>query len=83
MSPSVLTLSDEGVVGIKSVGADGTVAFRPVTMIADTPDGIWLGGLPDEVTVITVGQEYVRAGQRVRPVPEEAGAAQGKGGGAS
>ena len=83
LSPSVLTLSDEGVVGVKSVGADGTVAFHLVHMIADTPDGIWLGGLPDEVTVITVGQEYVRAGQRVRPVPEEAGAVQGKGGGSS
>ena len=91
LSPSVLTLSDEGVVGVKSVNADGTVAFRPVTMIADTPDGIWLGGLPDEVTVITVGQEYVRAGQRVRPVPEEDGAGEsegegkgeGKGGGSS
>ncbi|MDP6774848.1 MAG: efflux RND transporter periplasmic adaptor subunit, partial [Rhodospirillales bacterium] len=77
LSPSVLTLSDEGVVGIKSVDADGRVAFHPVHMIADTPDGIWLGGLPDQITVITVGQEYVRTGQRVHPVPEEAGAEKG------
>jgi len=89
LSPSALTLSDEGVVGVKSVGADGMVAFHPVSMIADTPDGIWLDGLPDEVTVIIVGQEYVRAGQRVRPVPEkyDAGAgernSEGTGGGAS
>lgn len=83
LSPSVLTLSDEGVVGVKTVDADRMVVFHPVHMIADTPEGIWLGGLPDEVTVIIVGQEYVRAGQRVRPVPEEAGVPQGKGGGAS
>ncbi|HJO71579.1 MAG TPA: efflux RND transporter periplasmic adaptor subunit, partial [Rhodospirillales bacterium] len=71
LSPSVLTLSDEGVVGIKSIDADGKVAFHPVHMIADTPDGIWLGGLPGQITVITLGQEYVRTGQRVRPVPEK------------
>ena len=70
-------------VGVKTVDADRMVVFHPVHMIADTPEGIWLGGLPDEVTVIIVGQEYVRAGQRVRPVPEEAGVPQGKAGGAS
>lgn len=77
VSPAVLTLSDEGVVGVKAVGAGDRVAFFPVTMIADTPDGIWLGGLPDTVRVITVGQEFVRVGQRVQPVPEDAAPAPG------
>ena len=30
-------------------------------------------GLPDEVRLITVGQEYVTDGQTVKPVPEEPG----------
>lgn len=72
VSPAVLTLSDEGVVGVKTVGAGDRVEFFPVTMVADGPDGIWLGGLPETVQVITVGQEFVRVGQRVQPVPEDA-----------
>jgi multidrug efflux system membrane fusion protein len=79
VSPAVLTLSDEGVVGVKAVDAGNRVRFHPVTMIADTPEGIWLAGLPAEVTLITVGQEFVRAGQRVDPVPETAAGGGGAG----
>ena len=70
VSPAVLTLSDQGVVGVKTVDADGVVAFIPVKMIGDTPEGIWLSGLPRRVTLITVGQEFVLPGQRVAPEPE-------------
>ena len=70
VSPSVLTLSDVGAIGIKAVADDGTVIFHPVSIIADTPDGVWLAGLPTKVTLITVGQEFVRAGQRVEPVED-------------
>jgi len=66
VSPAVLTLDDEGVVGIKAVNADGRVQFHPVRIVADTAKGIWLGGLPERLTVITVGQEYVQPGQKVR-----------------
>lgn len=72
VSPAILTLNDAGELGVKTIDDDGQVAFRPVRIIDDTPDGMWLGGLPARVTVITVGQEFVRDGQRVRPV-EEAG----------
>jgi membrane fusion protein, multidrug efflux system len=74
ISPAVLTLSDEGVVGIKGVDAEGVVIFHPVQLIADTPEGMWLGGLPEELTAITVGQEFVTTGQKVRPVMEKADA---------
>ena len=70
VSPAVLTLSDKGVVGVKAVDAEGRVVFHPVRLIADGPEGAWLAGLPDEVTLITVGQEFVRPGQTVRPEPE-------------
>lgn len=72
---SVLTLADDGALGVKTVDADGTVAFHSVTLVADAPDGLWIGGLPDKATVITVGQEFVRAGQKVQPVPESLQAA--------
>lgn len=61
---SVLTLADDGVLGVRSV-VDGVVEFHPVTIIMDTREGIWVTGLPPKVDIITVGQEYVQAGQKV------------------
>jgi multidrug efflux system membrane fusion protein len=66
VSPAVLTLNDSGVIGIKAVDDANKVIFYPVRIIADTPSGIWLGGLPETVTMITVGQEFVKVGATVR-----------------
>jgi membrane fusion protein, multidrug efflux system len=74
ISPAVLTLSDDGVVGVKIVNAAKKVEFIPVRIIADSPDGIWLTGLPEIATLITVGQEFVLPGQQVTPVYETEGA---------
>lgn len=63
---SVLTLDDEGVLGIRAVGADSKVAFYPVTIVQDTREGVWVTGLPPTVDVITVGQEFVIPGQTVK-----------------
>ena len=63
---SVLTLDDEGVLGIRAVGADSKVAFYPVTIVQDTREGVWVTGLPATVDVITVGQEFVIPGQTVK-----------------
>jgi multidrug efflux system membrane fusion protein len=61
---SVLTLNDEGTLGIRSV-KDGVVEFYPVTIISDSRQGVWVTGLPLSVDVITMGQEYVVPGQKV------------------
>lgn len=61
---SVLTLNDEGTLGIRSV-KDGVVEFYPVTIISDSRQGVWVTGLPPSVDVITMGQEYVVPGQKV------------------
>ncbi|MBT4463123.1 MAG: efflux RND transporter periplasmic adaptor subunit, partial [Rhodospirillaceae bacterium] len=60
ITPAILTLSDEGVLGVKSVDDNATVHFNPVTIIDDTTQGMWVGGLGDHITLITVGQEFVR-----------------------
>lgn len=73
VSPAVLTLNDAGAIGVKAVDDNKLVRFYPVKIIADTSEGIWLGGLPDKVSLITVGQEFVRHGQPVRTQTEEAG----------
>lgn len=69
--PSILTLNDAGEIGVKTVDADGMVRFRPVEILGDEPAGVWVDGLPQTARVITVGQEYVAAGQPVQPVPEQ------------
>ena len=70
LSPALLSLADDGTVGVKLVADDGTVSFARITLIGNTPDGaIFATGLPERVTVIAVGQDYVGVGQKVKPVP--------------
>lgn len=70
VSPSVLALDDGGTLGVKSVDADGTVRFHPAQIVRADPDGLWLGGLPEELRLITIGQGFVRAGDRVEAVSQ-------------
>lgn len=62
---SALTLDDTGRLGLRIVDSDRTARFVPVTVLRDTPQGIWLTGLPERATVIVVGQEYVTDGTAV------------------
>ena len=68
VTPSTLTLNDDGVVGVRTVNENDKVVFRPVDIIADEPGGVWLGGLPESIRLITVGQEFVIDGEQVIPV---------------
>jgi multidrug efflux system membrane fusion protein len=70
VSPAILTLAENGDVGVKTIGPGNTVEFHAVTIVATEADGVWLTGLPPTVTFITVGQDFVTAGQKVEPVPE-------------
>ena len=63
--PSILTLQDDGTVGVKAVNDENTVIFYPTTSVKDTIDGIWVSGLPDKVNLIVTGQEYVAVGESV------------------
>lgn len=65
MSPAFLVLNDDGSIGVRLVNDDNTAMFVPVTILDDGNDGVWVGGLPQKATVITVGQEFVRDGQKV------------------
>jgi len=44
-----------------------------VSLLRDTPNGVWLSGLPDEANVIIIGQEYVTDGVKVTPSYQELG----------
>lgn len=70
---SALTLDDSGTLGLRLVDDAQRVTFVPVTLMRDTPNGVWLTGLPEDADVIVIGQEYVTEGVRVRPVFQELG----------
>ncbi|UOM34846.1 efflux RND transporter periplasmic adaptor subunit [Acuticoccus sp. I52.16.1] len=70
LSPGVLTLDDRGRIGVRTVDEENRVAFMPVKIAMQDTAGFWVTGLPDTVTIITVGQEYVIEGQTVDPVAE-------------
>ncbi len=65
---SLLSLSDKGRIGVRLVNEDNTISFMPITILDDGKSGVWVSGLPKSARLITVGQDYVREGQRVEPV---------------
>ena len=71
VSPAILTLTDDGMVGVKTLEVDSTVGFHPVQILESGPDGIWVTGLAPQITLITIGQEFVSVGQKVRAVEED------------
>lgn len=71
ISPGILVLDDSGVVGVRTV-ENGVVHFKPVQIVSDGPDGMWVTGIADGAVVITVGQEFVSEGSRVKSVMSKA-----------
>ena len=69
LSPAVLTLDVGGQVGVKVVEAGNKVNFYPVSLVRTEPAGVWVSGLPDQVTLIVRGQNFVSRNQVVIPVP--------------
>ncbi len=62
---SVITLSDEGELGLRVVGPDDVAHFASVELIDDTADGLVLTGVPEDVRIIVAGQDLVRDGETV------------------
>ncbi len=63
---SSLVLDSAGRQGVRYIQPGNVVAFAPVKVLDETPDGVWVGGLNGPVRVITVGQAYVSEGQKVK-----------------
>ena len=71
VSPSLLTLDDAGNVGVKLINEKGLVEFVVADIALSTNNGVWLAGLPESATIITVGQGYVANGASVDAIPED------------
>ena len=70
VAPSLLSLDDAGNVGVKIINEQSEVEFVVADIALSSNDGMWLAGLPETATIITVGQGYVSPGAVVRAVPE-------------
>lgn len=65
ISPSWVTLADDGQIGLRIVDEDDRVAFRPIDIVAQEQNAFWIRGAEEGDRVITLGQEYVVAGEKV------------------
>ena len=63
--PSSLTLDSDGKIGVRHIDSNNKVIFSDVEIIGDEKELIWVSGLPEEITLITIGQEFVIEGQKV------------------
>ena len=68
ISPALLSLNDEGTLGVKTVNGDDKVVFHTVKIVRTQQDGMWVSGLPESARIIELGQGFVRAGEKVKPV---------------
>ncbi|QLF71832.1 efflux RND transporter periplasmic adaptor subunit (plasmid) [Peteryoungia desertarenae] len=70
VSPAILSLNDEGILGVKSVNEGSVVLFRQAGIVRTEADGVWIADLPEAIRLISVGQGFVRDGEKVRIVEE-------------
>jgi len=66
ISPASLVLDDAGIVGVRIVDDMNVVHFKPVKIVSEDTNGIWVTGLPEVISLITIGQEEVFEGQVVK-----------------
>ena len=65
ISPSILSLKDDGTIGIKIINEENLVEFYKIEVVSDTNNGMWITGIPNFSSIIVVGQEYVQIGEKV------------------
>lgn len=71
ISPAILSLNDAGQIGVKIVDAADQVQFVPVKILSDKPKAMWITGPEGKTKFITVGQDFVIEGQKVKPVESD------------
>ncbi|MDQ8200418.1 efflux RND transporter periplasmic adaptor subunit [Pelagicoccus enzymogenes] len=72
VTPAILFLSADtnGELGLKTIDEQNVVSFHKTQIVGTDNDGVWVSGLPEQVTLITVGQGFVVPGATVAPVEE-------------
>ena len=66
ITPSALSLGDNGTLGVKVLDDNDRVLFTPIELVSTTLDGAWVTGIPNQSRVVTLGQGFVNVGEKVR-----------------
>lgn len=62
---SIITLSDQGEIGLRVVGPDDVAQFAAIQVLDDTLNGLVVTGIPQGVRIVVSGQDLVRNGDKV------------------
>ncbi len=65
ISPALLALGEQGETGVKIVNDENVVEFYEVKIVKAEPSGVYVTGLPKQVKIISNGQGFVSAGEKV------------------
>ena len=66
ITPSALSLGDDGTLGVKALDEQERVIFLPIEMVSTALDGAWVTGIPDGTRLITLGHAFVNTGEQVQ-----------------
>ena len=67
VNASTISLDKQGRLQVKAIDDDNKVVAYVVDIVRTDADKIWLSGLPKQLNLITLGQDFVVAGQTVSP----------------
>ncbi len=70
ISPALFSLDENGIIGIKWV-KNNTVHFSTINIVKTEADGVWITAIDPEMEIITVGQAFVRKGDKVEAISEQ------------
>ena len=68
ISAALFSLDEMGRLGVKIVDERNIVVFVPVSIVGGTEREVFIAGLPETAALIIVGQDFVKAGERVEAV---------------
>ncbi len=63
---SLILLDADGDMMVRAVNQDQLVTQHKVAIVGEADDGLWVSGLPTMINLITVGQNYVIQGEKVK-----------------
>jgi multidrug efflux system membrane fusion protein len=66
---SLILLDAQGDIMVRAVDAQSRVLQQKLVVVGEADNGLWVQGLPAEVSLITVGQNYVSEGEAVEVFP--------------
>ncbi len=69
---SALVFSDAGELGVRVADDGDVVQFVAIEIVNDGRENVWVSGIEGTARVIVVGQDFVKAGDKVEAVPATA-----------